>query len=365
MKNFGCRTHFHRTAPAVAAFLLLLMNTVVTGQPDVFVKNITRSENVVEINPQFIGGGRHILYLEYTGELGEFAPWEYRLMLADRNGYSMTPLTESGVVEYSILPGDVEVLLLVANSFSKENIINANFYHDIQNWQIQRLNIKTLEKSTVFTSNGRPIVEGYNQLGVTGLPDWESEILRSQSPAGKREVLVRIEDEAGKRRVCFYSAVNNVLLTRLLDTEAYLTHSHFNWLPTIVWLDENSFITQCYDINPQGLGTFSIVKVDLRKSLQTVLLYEDGLKPFPMFSLDDMRKVLYFQRELAGGSTALYRLNLLSGKVDMVYESRFELGTVRSSLDGSALVVSRLGKFDSDIICLELRSRRISSFAGN
>ena len=75
-------------------------------------KNITQSQDRLEINPTFMDNDHTILYLVFTGEPFAPQPWNYKLEKSNAEGQSRFSLTSSGVIEYQISDDGQKVFLL-------------------------------------------------------------------------------------------------------------------------------------------------------------------------------------------------------------------------------------------------------------
>lgn len=351
----------------VAVILAVLMpaSSLFGKSPQVEVANITRSENKVEINPRFMADDQ-ILYLEFTGDATEPRPWDYRLIMTDRFGYTLKPLTASGVVDYAVLPGQMEVLILFASSYRMGDALAVDFHNDIDEWQLKKLNISSGEFTPVALSHSDDLEVAYKLLGYSGLPDWEEESFISQSPDGHTEMLVRRELDGVAPMVRFYK---NGAAESLLETNAFLTYGHFNWLPPITWEHNTVFLSLIFEgnqspNNPQPGCRFSIVRVDALDGRCEVIYANPNINPFPAFTINRMRQELFF-RKTKENCSILCRLDLQNGSVDNIFETTGELGHVESSLDGSHLLITRIEQDNSDIFRIDLGLSHAQPMAAN
>ncbi|MFQ5652703.1 MAG: hypothetical protein ACE5IY_22445 [bacterium] len=333
------------------------------------LKNITRTSNVLEVNPRFVGNGSHIVYLEFTGDPLYPAPWHYRLVLSDRNGHTAMPLTDSGVIDYTVLPGGRELRYLVIGSFTGEDALDDDFYRQITDWQLWHLDLPSQKKQLVERSGGRPLLDGYGLLGVSGLPDFDSDTMESDSPHRTHRLGLSRKTVGGIDFIEF-RLLEDDGEKLIWSTEGYKTHTHVNWLPPVVWLSETTFLTLGFDsfssrAFPQTEGVFSIVRINLTNETKTVLYRSERLKPFPRFSLDLTSSTLYFQQTGRDDSSELWRLNFKSGNSDILYRTRAALGEARATFDGASVVLTRLQNNDFDIVRLDLEKNKTQRLTGN
>ncbi|RMF57872.1 MAG: hypothetical protein D6743_18395 [Calditrichaeota bacterium] len=237
-------------------------------------------------------------------------------------------------------------------------------------WQIVRLDLASRRTELVVRSVGRPLSEGYRRLGVGSLPDFASGLLLSESPEGKHRVTFRRRTQDGLVYFDLTTPDDTGSQQSIFETESWNTYSHIAWVPTVLWLDEESFLTLGFvsDFDPtfpQSRGEFSIVKVDLATREMTILYHDRNLNPFPRFVLDAKEPALLFQRTTPDrDQTELCRLNLNDNRVDLIYRVPGELGQVRFSRTGDSVVLSqRLGE-NFDIIRLVLDRGADLRFAG-
>lgn len=330
-------------------------------------RNITHTEQLLEVNPRFVDGGRHIVYLECTAGEMSFAALRCRLMLADRNGFAVVPLTSMGVVDYAMDEHTGDILVLTSDSAAEEDMA-FDFYQRISEWQLWRLNLQTRAMTPVTNADGRPLSDGYSLLGMSALPDYAHNVMTSESPNGRNMIRIMLEFAGEQGQVKFYYAQRGCTQKQILHTGAYATQTHFPWFPDVTWVDENVFLTQTFEGAgdykfPQTRGGFAIIKVNLKTAAVETISANVGLKPFPRFSLDDSRSWLYFQTESAEGFTELRRLNLADGEADIIYRTEAEIGQARTSPDGASIVFT-LGRSNNfDIVRLDLDRNRIQRLA--
>lgn len=68
---------------------------------DFYHKNITQSNDRLEINPTFIDNNHSILYLVFTGDPLAPHEWDYKLEKSDKDGLSRCSLSSTGVIRLS------------------------------------------------------------------------------------------------------------------------------------------------------------------------------------------------------------------------------------------------------------------------
>lgn len=328
------------------------------------VENITQSAARLELNPRFVGNDAYIVYLEFCGNEEYPEPWGYRLMMIDRGGHTLAPLTKSGVVDFTVLPTASEIKYLTVPAKNIKAWSEENFLTEITQWEVWQLNMRTHKHTLVETADNRPLKDGYALLGISGLPGAEQEAVINISPEGSRSLQVTRYASNGKDMIAFVTAGQVAF-----QTEEFKTHTHFNWQPQTLWLDENEIITLQFESQsnaslPQTEGLFSIIRLDLENGKSQTVFQSTQLNPFPRFQLHTEKAHLYFQQLGKAGRNELWRLNLETGQADMLYQTKGAIGESRPSFDGTSLVFTELIDGNFDLMRLDLVPNQTSSFAG-
>lgn len=325
---------------------------------DFYHKNITQSKDRFEINPRFVNDDSNILYLVFTGDPFTPQPWNYKLEKSNMEGQSRISLTSSGIIYYQVSGNARKVFLLrSAGDRQVEKFLDCETNTEIKDWQVFELDLQTGEKQEVAAANGRSISEGYKLLGLeTGLD--VSDQYFSKSTQGSNKILVKRRFSENNGFISFQYFNNNGSPKTVFKTEAWKPYAHLNWLPTITWLDENSFVTLGFQSSfdkklPQSGGSFSIVKVDIKEGIE--LLYKDSrIHPFPKMVMAPNGIELYFRRLEDSDTTQIWRLNIITKETDLIYSVRGDLGEPRFSKNGSSMVFTLLSNNNSEIIRLDL-----------
>ena len=325
---------------------------------DFYHKNITQSKDRFEINPRFVNDDSNILYLVFTGDPFTPQPWNYKLEKSNMEGQSRISLTSSGIIYYQVSGNARKVFLLrSAGDRQVEKFLDCETNTEIKDWQVFELDLQTGEKQEVAAANGRSISEGYKLLGLeTGLD--VSDQYFSKSTQGSNKILVKRRFSENNGFISFQYFKNNGSTKTVFKTEAWKPYAHLNGLPTITWLDENSFVTLGFQSSfdkklPQSGGSFSIVKVDIKEGIE--LLYKDSrIHPFPKMVMAPNGIELYFRRLEDRVTTQLWRLNIITKEADLIYSVRGDLGEPRFSKNSSSMVFTLLSNNNSEIIRLDL-----------
>lgn len=339
------------------AFVVCNANAMVGGKA--FIKNVTNSENILEVSPRFVGDGSHIVFLEYQNTTGNITPWDYKLVMCDRNGYSFNYLTETGVIDYEVMPGGLEIQYLFSKEkFANEAFDEVTFYNEVDVWELWQLNLKTNVRRLVEKSNGRLLSEGYKLLGGHGLPDYYEGRYATQSPDGKRIVFIQIEAPFVK----FYEIVegNKKLIH---SSELYRTYGHIPWIPQVVWQSEDNFITLEYQEAEAAL--FRIVSIDLAQNVTSVIYEDENINAFPKMNLDEFATMLYFLKKGEDDGSELWRVSLNKRDAKLIYRHSSQIGTAFSSMDGTSIVFSQLDNNNFDIVRLDFGSNKIQRLTAN
>jgi len=361
----------------VGAILLLacmmLMSTQIVhpaekSASDFYHKNITQSEGRLEINPTFIDNDHSILYLVFTGD--PFAPhaWDYKLERSNVEGQSRFSLTCTGIIDYQVSEDAQKVFLLrSASDRQVENFLDCETNNEVKDWEVFDLDLQTGEKQQVAAANGRPLSEGYKLLGMaTGLD--ASDQYFAKSTHGSSQVLVKRRFYENHGFISFQYFKNDGSSKTVFKTEAWKPYAHLNWLPTITWLDETSFITLGFQGTfdkklPQSHGSFSIVKIDIKDEGIELLHKDSRIHPFPKMVMAPSGIELYFRKLANRDITQLWRLNIITKETDLIYSVRGDLGEPRFSKNRSSMVFTLLSNNNSEIIRLDLERGKTGRIA--
>jgi len=345
---------------AVLAFVVCTPFNI-NAMPDsrVMVKNITKSNGILEVNPRFVGDGSNIVFLEYQNTSEDVLPWDYRLVMCDRNGYHFNYLTETGVLDYEVMPGGMEVRYLLSTETGIDEVFDEyTYYNQIDEWELWQLDLKSDAHKLLEKSHGRPLTEGYKLLGGRGLPDYYEGKSTTYSPSGNNVILMQIEDD----RVNFYKTENGS--KRLLhSSDHYKTHGHIPWLPQIVWQNENSFLTLDYQ---SANNFFRVISVDLIKNKTEIVYQHEKIMAFPRMNLDEFGTMLYFVQKGEHDGSELWRIELNDEPyAQFIYADDSQIGTAFPSVDGQSIVFSVVEKNNFDIIRLDFGSSKIQRLTAN
>ena len=169
--------------------------------------------------------------------------------------------------------------------------------------------------------------------------------------------------------ISFQYFKNDGFQKTVFKTEAWKPYAHLNWLPTITWLDETSFITLGFQSTfdkklPQSEGAFSIVKVGTEGGIE--LLHKDPqIHPFPKMVMAPNGIELYFRKLENRNTTQLWRLNIITKETDLIYSVNGDLGEPRFSKNSSSMLFTQLSNNNSDVIRLDLERDNIERIALN
>ena len=336
---------------------------------DFYHKNITQSNDRLEINPTFIDNNHSILYLVFTGDPLAPHEWDYKLEKSDKDGLSRCSLSSTGVIDYQVSEDGRKVLLLRSGGDHQiEEFPDCKTNDEVKDWHVFELDLQTGEKQHVAASKSRSLSEGYKLLGIKTVLD-VSEQYFSKSTQGLNQILVKRWFNENHGFISFQYFKNERSSKIVFKTEAWKPYAHLNWLPTITWLDETSFITLGFQGTfdkklPQSAGSFSIVKVDIKDGIE--LLYKDSrIHPFPKMAMAPNGIELFFRKLENGDTTQLWRLNIITKETDLIYSVRGDLGKPRFSKNGSSLLFTELSNNNSEIIRLDLERDNIERIASN
>jgi hypothetical protein len=334
------------------------------------LRNITRTDNLLEIKPRFAENGSSVLFLVFNGDYLSPKPWDYRLSKSDRDGHASHYLTSGGVLDYTVLPDEQGILVLKVNQSFITSKPDCDSYDEIQGWELWYFSLKGNERVLLESSKDLHISVGHYMLGLGILPELNSDEYLISSPQKTVQILIRREKRQDLSYFRFYDHNTVGGKEVLFETESWKSYSQTPWWPTMTWLDESKFITMNFESNEdfqftQHEGLFSIVKVDLKSNSQEILFKDSSLSPFPRMVLDPSAANLYFQKFGEHKDvTELWSLNLETKVAEMIYKVKGELGEVRFSLDGLSLIFTQLLENNFDIIRLDLDTNRIRSLAG-
>ncbi len=332
-------------------------NAMPGGKP--IMKNVTSSKNIMELNPRFVGDGSNIVFLEYQNTTDKITQWDYKLVMCDRNGHNFNYLTETGVIDYEMMPGGLEIQYLFSEGkFANEAFDEYTFYNQVDKWELRQLDLKTNISKVVEKSNGRLLAEGYKLLGGNGLPDYYKGRYTTQSPDGKRVVFIQIEDPFVK----FYEIVKGDKKL-IYSSDLYRTYGHIPWIPQVVWRSEDDFITLDYRETEAGL--FRIVSIDLAQNITSIIYEDENINAFPKMNLDDFATMLYFSKNGEADISELWQISLDERDAKLIFTHSSQIGTVFSSMDGTSIVFSQLDKNDFDIVRLDFGSNKIQRLTAN
>jgi len=347
-------------------FIIGGFTKLTASEPSTSIINITRSINVLELNPNFCEPGG-ILYMEATNQEGGPEPWDYRIMLTDFDGNETRAVTGSGIVDYIVLPGQTHLLAIVSRQVDLGSAVEVDFYHSLTSWQLRRIDIETGNFEIIENSMGRPLTAAYEKLGVVGLTNWEREAMTTVSPSGKNKLYVQREVDKERSFIRFYKDAN--VTNVILEAESFYSHTHHNWLPPVVWINEQSFITLLPDPGSaeavEHNRLFSIVKYDMDIEQKVIIHRSASVKKYPSFSLNVGKHFLFFQEWTYDGKTRLCCLNLINNEVTVVFETRSELGEARISFNCASLLVTRVEPDNWDILRIDLLVKSGQGLASN
>jgi len=354
-------------------FLLVLLCVpfpVFSSQPFIgsLFKNITNSEDVQEVHPAFTQDGASVVFMEFTGSpLGPGLP-DYRLILVDRDGHSYRTIVSEGVIDYRLGPDEAQLMYLKGSRTDGASESDLDFSSQEIVWDLWRLDLESGGNRLVELGGDRDLSAGYRALQVSAYDRRSGEIW-IPSPSGRRTVITTLVPNKKEYASVNLFQIDGARDARLvLTSDAYQTHHHYSWLPEIVWLDEQTLVIVQYEgaNGASDAAKWSLVEIDLADHGKKKLYSSNRIKAFPKMSLDISRTLLYFQQlPAAGTGTELWRLNLATGKADIVYHTDAELGKAWCSPIGSSLVMTQLldGKFD--IIRLDLELNKLERLAIN
>ncbi|RMF62050.1 MAG: hypothetical protein D6743_12700, partial [Calditrichaeota bacterium] len=102
---------YHRSFDLLPAIVFLLLGfciwrpaLAVDPGRKIEIHNVTRSVDLLEVDPQFAEHDQSILFLYFTGDPTSPRPWDYGLAKTDLDGKHMEALLSSGVVDYAVDP---------------------------------------------------------------------------------------------------------------------------------------------------------------------------------------------------------------------------------------------------------------------
>ncbi len=330
-----------------------------------YYKNLTHTAQHLEVNPRFIQNGEHVLFLVFTGDPQAPKPWDYVLTKADRDGQVAHYLSSRGVLDYTVLNDETGVLVLKAVfPEHRDEPLSTTPYEEIREWELWYISFESGEEVLVESSMGLPLAEGYRILGLADLPNTTTGTVRSRSPKGRQEVLLRRERADGYWVFRYYLAREPAAPPqRFFTTESWVPVKDSEWWPSVLWLDDDVLLTLAFNSSladkfPQSRGVFSIVRLDLSARTGEILYSAEDIRPYPKFALSPSGRNLYFQKQ-SGGETELWRLNLLNRSAEMLYGVEGDLGEVRISRDERSLVFTQQTDDNFDIIRLDIDSGRL------
>lgn len=334
-----------------------------TSDSDVAVINVTHSVDRTEVNPQFSSAGNSIFFLLFTGDPLSPQPWDHVLAKTDLENDATHILSESGIVDYILLPDGKEILLLTAPPNDEVAEIFCTYDQEIENWQLLKMNLLTGETKQVSQANGRSIWEGYRALG-RNIPSFDSGSQRYTSPDKSREIVLAREDQGDTRYFNFYQNGQRGEQKLIFSTESVKLYQHFDWFPSIIWLNENSFLTLSHrpGLNPaypHSQGLFSITKIDCKNNEYEILYQGFDLSPFPKIVYNPLQNDFYFHKKPLTDRTEIWSYDLDTRETKLLYSVEGELGKARVSPDGSLLVFTQLSQNNGDIILLSMPSRHL------
>ncbi len=331
-----------------------------------YSKNLTGTDLRQEVNPRFTADGENVIYMEFTGDPDNPAPWDYRLLLTDRNGFGVKALTLPGVLDFQVLANGRDLLfvqmVLPPDGFGGFDTVGSRVVR-----QLKRLNLETQSEQIVETDAAQSLAAVYAAVGLELAGYFLHGDILSVSPAATNRVSI-VNDPAGQSIRILQRAAGKPEADRtLLHSDLYLTQQDLPWRPSVIWLDEFSLISNNYESAAEdaSAGRFAINRIDLRTGVTTLLYASGRVRPFPRLALNNTGSVVYFQQNGGNGVTELWGLNLTTGYADKIYETLAEPGTPRCSPDGASLVFTQLENQDFDIIRLDLERNRIRSLAAN
>jgi len=331
---------------------------------------LTDTPQHFELNPSFAEQGRSVLFMVFTGDVDHPKPWDYALCKSDILASATTEIAAPGVIDYSVQNNGFDVLILRTNPTTRFDGSGHEFYTFACDWEIRRLNLKTGAEERVASAKGRPLAHGYAHLGVDGFPDSETGRYVTKTPDGMREILVQREKEQRKYHFKFYR-VSGQEHREIFTTEAWQSYRDVEWFPPVVWLDNSSFLTLGFHSDsgqkfPQSEGLFSIVKFNLNKNEATVIYKNSSLDPFSKLAYNSQTGEIFFQKFNANTQkTELCRLNPDARDVEIVYESKTDLGEVRFDPSGTEAVFTQFHYNTTDIMRIMLDRNRIERLARN
>lgn len=359
---------------AIASLSILTATHIVRSaeqksNSDYALKNITQSKDRQEINPSIIKDGRFILYLMFTGNPNSPMPWDYRLEKIDQEGRTSS-LTSAGVIDYNVSKDNQRVILLRSSGQpEKQTLAECSMfgYENLKNWELWQMDIETGAEQLITTANDLPLSEGYKLLGRNNRLSMGRFL--SESPEKTNKILVKHRFHGDYGFLAFQHFQNDGSKKVIFQSETWKSYAHLTWLPTIAWLDESTFVTLSFQSHvdpkfPQNNGIFSLVKINLESGAIDLLHKDRRIHPFPKLVLAPSGYELFFRKfEEDKNTTQLWRYNLMSGNVELVYSVEGDLGEPRFSQDGLSIVFTQLKNDNFDIIRLDLTKYNVERIA--
>ena len=349
--------------PVTFTWLLTLVSSLngAEASSKFYFKNLTRTQDYIEVNPRFVNDGNYVLFLVFVGNPASPGPADYVLTKCDRDGHLIYYMSTRGVLDYNVLENESGVLVLKAVEDPETATAESSTpYEQQQAWELWYINFENDEEVLLEASMGLPLSEGYRMLGLTDLPDSNLGQIRSLSPHKTNQLLVkrdRVDDYWVFR---YYRVTDDSEPDEVFRSESWVPLTDQEWWPTIRWLNESTFVTVSFNSAldekfPQSQGLFSIVSVDLEHGTGEVLYSDFDIHPFPKVVLSPSGQNLYFQKS-RNGFSEIWRLNLVSRSAEILYRVEGELGEVRISPDETSLVFTQHTEDNFDIIRLDVDS---------
>ncbi len=327
-------------------------------------KNLTTSVDLEEVAPTFVQDGASVVFMEFTGDPFDPKVSDYRLVLTDREGTEFKVLTTSGVVQYWPGPGrnELSYMTVPANTAGDTESCSAKAGMLGTFWTV---NLDTGVLHRDEPGSRRSPVKGQGMYGALCQDLKNGELVLSSPDASA--TIKMAQERAGEQQLINLFHLEDQEMSLVHTTELYLTGSHFGWRPEMLWRDERSFLTLKYVGSEESeTGEWSIMEITLDQNESAALYRSKRIKPFPRMALDVAAGSVCFQQTAAASvGTELWRLNLATGAVDMIYRTQAELGEISLSPVGSSLVTTQLLNDRFDIIRVDFDLNRLERLAVN
>ena len=348
-----------RYACLLICYFLTVWNLPAKEPADRFeVLNITHSGNYFEFKPKFVLEGTALAFLVFAGNPVEPGLSDYQLCVTDLEGKALIYKSDAGVIDYAVRPGGKQLdIILDGRSGKRGSEAVDNF--DFSEWEIWRLDISAKKLYFLESASGEPLQKAYMKLNIPMDRTSPKGSYKVSSPNQIHGVVIKLEQHADGYGWGFYSNAK-----KILSSEAWLSYTDTEWVPPILWISKDTFLTVGFASEksagfPQSKGIFSIVRVDLSQNLLSILYKLPSPVPIAKMHYNDNSDELFFQAQPHGLGKVLYRLNLYERNAEILYETAGDLGSVDIDQSGSRLVFVDFNDQDSDVIRLDLKTKSI------